>query len=179
MVKIQAIHVPQRRVLATLLIVNMLMASRVSLSRSLHPLLKNHSPKRIYQFTPKQFQKSHLCPLWSSSFSFCLQLQSLHKSKITSVPFASYSCPSSSSLSATASASMASVETNPLLQDFEFPPFDAVEAKHVTPGVRALLKQMVTLSLYYLRISSFLDFTPLDFILVSICICCYTLPLGI
>ncbi|CAK7339753.1 unnamed protein product [Dovyalis caffra] len=33
-------------------------------------------------------------------------------------------------------------EANPLLQDFEFPPFDVVEAKHVRPGIRALLKNL-------------------------------------
>ncbi|XP_011012058.1 PREDICTED: probable cytosolic oligopeptidase A [Populus euphratica] len=33
-------------------------------------------------------------------------------------------------------------EFNPLLQDFEFPPFDVVEHKHVRPGIRALLKNL-------------------------------------
>lgn len=37
---------------------------------------------------------------------------------------------------------MASLEENPLLKDFDFPPFDAVEAKHVQPGIRALLKHL-------------------------------------
>uniref|UniRef100_A0A7N1A657 oligopeptidase A n=1 Tax=Kalanchoe fedtschenkoi TaxID=63787 RepID=A0A7N1A657_KALFE len=31
---------------------------------------------------------------------------------------------------------------NPLLQDFDFPPFDVVEPKHVRPGIRALLTQL-------------------------------------
>ncbi|KAB1202004.1 Organellar oligopeptidase A, chloroplastic/mitochondrial [Morella rubra] len=31
---------------------------------------------------------------------------------------------------------------NPLTQDFEFPPFDVVDAKHVRPGIRALLKKL-------------------------------------
>lgn len=31
---------------------------------------------------------------------------------------------------------------NPLLTDFDFPPFDSVEAKHVRPGIRALLKKL-------------------------------------
>ncbi|PPR88479.1 hypothetical protein GOBAR_AA32212 [Gossypium barbadense] len=34
------------------------------------------------------------------------------------------------------------IESNPLLQDFDFPPFDFVEAKHVRPGIRALLKKL-------------------------------------
>ncbi|XP_039157312.1 organellar oligopeptidase A, chloroplastic/mitochondrial-like [Eucalyptus grandis] len=36
----------------------------------------------------------------------------------------------------------AGVESNPLLQDFDFPPFSAVEAKHVRPGILALLKNL-------------------------------------
>ncbi|KAI4314451.1 hypothetical protein L6164_027359 [Bauhinia variegata] len=39
-----------------------------------------------------------------------------------------------------ASALEENIEGNPLLQDFDFPPFDVVEAKHVRPGIRALLK---------------------------------------
>ncbi|KAJ1380194.1 Peptidyl-dipeptidase DCP [Sesbania bispinosa] len=34
------------------------------------------------------------------------------------------------------------VEANPLLLDFEFPPFDAVEPKHVRPGIRTLLNKL-------------------------------------
>ncbi|GLU13367.1 hypothetical protein SLE2022_300050 [Rubroshorea leprosula] len=34
------------------------------------------------------------------------------------------------------------VEGNPLLQDFQFPPYDAVEAQHVRPAIRALLKTL-------------------------------------
>ncbi|MED6132094.1 hypothetical protein PIB30_015882 [Stylosanthes scabra] len=33
-------------------------------------------------------------------------------------------------------------DDNPLLKDFDFPPFDAVEAKHVRPGIRALLTKL-------------------------------------
>ncbi|KAF2295747.1 hypothetical protein GH714_033807 [Hevea brasiliensis] len=32
--------------------------------------------------------------------------------------------------------------SNPLTQDYEFPPFDVVEAEHVRPGIRALLKKL-------------------------------------
>lgn len=35
-----------------------------------------------------------------------------------------------------------SLKDNPLLQDFEFPPFDVVKAEHVRPGIRALLKKL-------------------------------------
>ncbi|THG14884.1 hypothetical protein TEA_016921 [Camellia sinensis var. sinensis] len=34
------------------------------------------------------------------------------------------------------------LQENPLLKDFYFPPFDAIEAKHVRPGIRALLKKL-------------------------------------
>lgn len=37
---------------------------------------------------------------------------------------------------------MADVESNPLLKEFYFPPFDSIEAKHVRSGIRALLKQL-------------------------------------
>ncbi|KAH7566791.1 hypothetical protein JRO89_XS08G0235600 [Xanthoceras sorbifolium] len=43
---------------------------------------------------------------------------------------------------AAAAVGDSSLETNPLLQDFEFPPFNLVEAKHVTPGIRALLEKL-------------------------------------
>ncbi|RYR18273.1 hypothetical protein Ahy_B03g062882 isoform A [Arachis hypogaea] len=33
-------------------------------------------------------------------------------------------------------------DDNPLLKEFEFPPFDAVEAKHVRPGIRGLLTKL-------------------------------------
>ncbi|KAL3618978.1 hypothetical protein CASFOL_037206 [Castilleja foliolosa] len=36
---------------------------------------------------------------------------------------------------------MIDVESNPLLKDFYFPPFDSIEAKHVRAGVRAFLKK--------------------------------------
>ncbi|CAB4314381.1 unnamed protein product [Prunus armeniaca] len=131
-------HVGKRALLASLLIFNMLMATRVILSRSVHPLLLKRTP--FLHSAPKHLPKSQSCPLWSSSFSFCL---SLHKSATTNPSLSSRPC---SSLSATAMASSASVdealEANPLLQDFDFPPFDVVDAKHVRPGIRALLKKL-------------------------------------
>ncbi|XP_057492805.1 organellar oligopeptidase A, chloroplastic/mitochondrial-like [Actinidia eriantha] len=33
-------------------------------------------------------------------------------------------------------------EDNPLLKDFDFPPFDSIDANHVRPGIRALLKKL-------------------------------------
>ncbi|KAG2309931.1 hypothetical protein Bca52824_021488 [Brassica carinata] len=39
-------------------------------------------------------------------------------------------------------ASEDSLSSNPLLQNFEFPPFDVVDAHHVRPGIRSLLQQL-------------------------------------
>ncbi|OVA10778.1 Peptidase M3A/M3B [Macleaya cordata] len=39
-------------------------------------------------------------------------------------------------------ANLEELKNNPLLQDFVFPPFHVVEAKHVQPGIRALLKEL-------------------------------------
>ncbi|XP_002310895.2 probable cytosolic oligopeptidase A, partial [Populus trichocarpa] len=91
-------------------------------------------------FAPKHFLKSRPCSLCFSSFS--LGLQTLHKS--TRTPLSISTCYSSSSVSTPPTISMATVvdESNPLLQDFEFPPFDVVEHKHVRPGIRALLKNL-------------------------------------
>lgn len=44
-------------------------------------------------------------------------------------------------------ASQDSLSSNPLLQNFDFPPFDSVDAHHVRPGIRALLQQLVRLLL--------------------------------
>uniref|UniRef100_A0A2C9UQT5 oligopeptidase A n=3 Tax=Manihot esculenta TaxID=3983 RepID=A0A2C9UQT5_MANES len=116
------------------------MASRVSLSRSIHVILKRPYFSHI---APNKFPKSHFCPLWSSSFSFCLQ--SLHISTPLSVLPSHLLAYCYSSLSPpTMAASVENLHANPLLQDFEFPPFDVVDAKHVRPGIRALLKKLET-----------------------------------
>lgn len=39
---------------------------------------------------------------------------------------------------------MSAINDNPLLSDFDFPPFDCIQADHVRPGVRALLKKIET-----------------------------------
>ncbi|KAM6564023.1 hypothetical protein CsatB_024021 [Cannabis sativa] len=135
--------------LRAFVIMNMVMATtRIGLSRSVvQPLLLKHSHsfhRCSRSSSHKHLLKSHPCPLWSSSFSFCL-----HKSTITTVtpsPFSrSCSVRPSSSMAAAATASAAlddSLQANPLLQEFEFPPFDSVDASHVRPGIRALLKKL-------------------------------------
>ncbi|XVF59144.1 hypothetical protein PTKIN_Ptkin07bG0252100 [Pterospermum kingtungense] len=144
-------HIPNRVLLKTTFVMaNMFkVTTRFSLSRSVHPILK-HSPFSSHSshFTPRLFLKSYPCPLWSSSFSFCLQTS--HRS--TSPSFYSYSSSSYSSSSFSACSSFSpppiiasvdeNIQFNPILQDFDFPPFDVVEAKHVMPGIRALLKKL-------------------------------------
>ncbi|GAU40325.1 hypothetical protein TSUD_221730 [Trifolium subterraneum] len=121
----------------------MLMATRLTLtnsisrSRSINPLLKRTSRSIFY---PKHSHKSLPCPLWSSSFSICID--SLHKSTSPSFTTFTSSRRFSSSSSMATSALNDVVESNPLLQQFVFPPFDAVEPTHVRPGIRALLEKL-------------------------------------
>ncbi|RZB92980.1 probable cytosolic oligopeptidase A [Glycine soja] len=118
---------------SALLIANILMATRLTLtlpfSRSISPLLS----RSLSQL--KQFPKSHPCPLWSSSFSFCLHTLRKSTSPIRASSSFSPSMAASSPLND-------AVEGNPLLQNFDFPPFDVVEPKHVRPGIRALLGKL-------------------------------------
>lgn len=133
--------------LPLLLIFLMATSPLVSISRSLPSSLfrfrglstvSSSSP-----FCPKHLPKSHPCPFWSSSFSFCLS----HKTLRRSTPLISPLCISSSFSSMATESPLLSdakeLDSNPLLQDFVFPPFDIVEPKHVRPGIRALLKILV------------------------------------
>ncbi|XP_042990125.1 probable cytosolic oligopeptidase A [Carya illinoinensis] len=129
----------ERRIPGALLpiIVYTLLASRISVTQSVNPLLRRTPPPLL---SPKQFPKSSPCHLCSSSFSFCLP--ALRRPTCTA-PWLSHSCSSLSSLPMAATSAVESpIEANPLLLDFEFPPFDVIEAKHVSPGIRALLKKL-------------------------------------
>ncbi|CAJ1931220.1 unnamed protein product [Sphenostylis stenocarpa] len=125
-------------VVGALLIANMLLATRLTLtlpvSRSIPPRLLSRTSCSLSRL--KHFPKSHPCPLWSSSFSFCLS--TLRKS--TSPLRASSSFSYSPFMAASSPNDV--VEANPLLQNFDFPPFDVVEPKHVRPGIRALLGEL-------------------------------------
>ena len=126
--------------LQALLIAGLLMASRFTLTASIQPfLIRTYS---LSVSSPSRLPKSLPCPLWSSSFSFCLH--NLHNSVTSSsIPHFS-SCSSISVPSMAASAALDEIpQSNPLLQNFYFPPFDAVEAKHVRPGILSLLKTLV------------------------------------
>ncbi|KAL9662852.1 hypothetical protein QQ045_027687 [Rhodiola kirilowii] len=81
----------------------------------------------------KRYGKSIQCPLYSSSFSFCINPSAFG---VKSAPFHSFAQIS------TVNSVDDDLSDNPLLKDFEFPPFDAVEAKHVRPAIRALLSQL-------------------------------------
>ncbi|KAF3957664.1 hypothetical protein CMV_017345 [Castanea mollissima] len=45
-------------------------------------------------------------------------------------------------MAAAASFDEESIDDNPLLQDFEFPPFDVLQPKHIRSGIRELLKKL-------------------------------------
>ncbi|KAF2582715.1 hypothetical protein F2Q68_00003839 [Brassica cretica] len=136
----------------TFVIANTLMATTTTSRASLNLLLRRSPPKlrnakffsSSSQFRPSTLPKSYSCPIWSSSFSFCLP----PRSTSTSLPFRHFSSspPSMSSAIAAAVSSAVSdeslISSNPLLQDFDFPPFDSVDAEHVRPGIRALLQHL-------------------------------------
>lgn len=123
----------------------MLMATRFSLSRSAHFCLKTPAFSRP---TTKNLLQCRSCPLWSSSFALCLHTlpkstpPSPHHRRKT-IAVRSF-CPAPGSISDhPTKMTTATSDDNPLLKDFYFPPFDSIEAKHVRPGIRALLKQVV------------------------------------
>ncbi|XP_023751895.1 probable cytosolic oligopeptidase A [Lactuca sativa] len=125
----------------TRVIVVVAMAIVISLVRSFHrPLCSSSSS------TPKHLLKSRICPLWSPSFLFCLPLPPRstllrHSYSPSLSPAAAHR--RGSFCSATLPSLMSTVsDDNPLLKDFVFPPFDAIDASHVRPGMRALLKKL-------------------------------------
>ncbi|CAL9064167.1 unnamed protein product [Musa banksii] len=119
--------------LLLLIAANMLIASCVSVTRSL-PTRLSSSPRHLCLLaaaSPKPVQnKSFPCPLWSASFSFCLDRRPKSTTSSAAPP------PSSMAFAAD------SLDSNPLLHDFAFPPFDVVEPKHVRPGIRELLRKL-------------------------------------
>ncbi|KAJ3691415.1 hypothetical protein LUZ61_020579 [Rhynchospora tenuis] len=111
---------------STILLLTMLSLSRFALTRSLpiSSLLLRH-PKPSLSLS---------CPVLPLSYPFSSYLR--HQ---RSKPHAPPIC----------AATMASHPTapfidsdNPLLKDFDFPPFDVVEAKHVQPGIRELIRRL-------------------------------------
>ncbi|XP_047315714.1 probable cytosolic oligopeptidase A [Impatiens glandulifera] len=125
-----------------LLLLLLFMATRFSLSRSIQfqPIcLPRPSPSSYLssRISPHHLRKSrHHCPLWSSSFSFCLNLHVTRTSRLRNSTFiAPPTCLSTMSTSV-------SEQINPLLKDFDFPPYDSIQADHVRPGIQALLKEL-------------------------------------
>eukprot|EP00262_Sarcandra_glabra_P021187 TRINITY_DN87_c0_g1_i1.p1 TRINITY_DN87_c0_g1~~TRINITY_DN87_c0_g1_i1.p1 ORF type:complete len:788 (+),score=146.39 TRINITY_DN87_c0_g1_i1:23-2386(+) len=118
----------KRSHLVPLIVLNTLaMARLITFSFSLPlPLPLGRSNSYLY---PKHFKKSHPCPLWSSSFSFCLH-RNPRSTSLSTLP------------SMAVSVDTVPTESNPLLKDFVFPPFDAVDAKHVRPAIRSLLQKL-------------------------------------
>ncbi|XP_058186616.1 probable cytosolic oligopeptidase A [Rhododendron vialii] len=119
----------------------LLMAARMSLSRSIQLPLHQiclRRPLPLPRITPAQFHKSRACPLWSTSFPLCLRLHTLRRNSAYPPTATTRSFSSATSSMPVA----ADAVDNPLLKDFVFPPFDAVRAEHVRPGIRALLKKL-------------------------------------
>ncbi|GAB2232017.1 hypothetical protein Drorol1_Dr00011037 [Drosera rotundifolia] len=108
--------------LFTMLITTIASTSLASISRASSLTLFRRS-------TPHHRRKSFACPLWSTSFSLCLR-RPTHRRRF-----------SATTTSAALMTDVEEIATNPLLQDFDFPPFDAVTAEHVRPAIRALLKK--------------------------------------
>ena len=151
-----SIQLPNRALLGTaLLIAHILMAMRISsaisVSRSFQPIcLRRLTPISTLTY-PKQFLKSPPCPLWSSSFSLCLPTLRKSTSRRRPITVRSFSATST----ATEPLRMSTTgdgDNNPLLKDFDFPPFDAVEAGHVRPAICSLLKKLVSLSIIIIKV---------------------------
>lgn len=112
----------------------------------------------IRSLTPKYLLKPRLYPLRPSSFHFRHRSHPHLRRHTVAASFSDQS-PSSST-----------IDNNPLLQDFLFPPFDVIDASHVRPGMRALLNKLVCfivfllivlLSGYNVYVYSFGSFTAL------------------
>ncbi|KAG0453176.1 hypothetical protein HPP92_025543 [Vanilla planifolia] len=116
---------PNQAGVAYFIIVNLLMANAICFTR---PLSLHRCATRIARLYRKNLDKSYPCPLWSSSFSYCRHRFS---SGLRAVP----------SL-AMAASSEESIDSNPLLRDFDFPPFDVVDARHVRPGIHEVLRRL-------------------------------------
>ncbi|KAK9061944.1 hypothetical protein SSX86_019128 [Deinandra increscens subsp. villosa] len=126
----------------TLLIVVVTMATIISLARSFRRPLCYPSSSTSNRL------KSRICPIPPPSFLRCLPVPPtttlLRHSRLHSLPAAVLPLRASFS-SATVPSSMATVsDDNPLLKNFDFPPFDSIDASHVRPGMRALLKKLDT-----------------------------------
>ncbi|KAL8044715.1 hypothetical protein ABFX02_08G063600 [Erythranthe guttata] len=154
------IRIPSFSLTGHFLLILLLLMATFSLSRSiqLQPvcLIKPYLFKPNFQSYPYHSLKSRPCPLWSSSFSLCLlhtrarshnhhRRNTLLPHTIGPKPSRRPTTPSVRSFCISASstvAEMADTGSNPLLKEFYFPPFDSIEASHVRPGIRALLKQL-------------------------------------
>ncbi|PKA48468.1 oligopeptidase A [Apostasia shenzhenica] len=113
--------------------INLFMAAFIPIACPV-PFLR--SATRIPHFSLKTLPKSFPCPVWSSSFSFCVR----RLPKSPTPPVATGFCAAPSLPMGPSSDE--SLDLNPLLRDFEFPPFDVVEPKHVRPGIRELLRRL-------------------------------------
>ncbi|KAL0918397.1 hypothetical protein M5K25_010403 [Dendrobium thyrsiflorum] len=123
---------PTRSRLALISVI-MLLASVASFT---HSVALVRSASQIPRLSTETLYKSFSCPLWSSSFTFCLHRPPKSTTSLVARGFCAV--PSSTM----ASSAVESFDSNPLLSDFDFPPFDVIEATHVQPGIRELLRRL-------------------------------------
>ncbi|PKU87781.1 oligopeptidase A [Dendrobium catenatum] len=123
---------PTRSRLALISVIMLL----ASVSSFTHSVARVRSASQIPRLSAETLSKSFSCPLWSSSFTFCLHRPLKSTTSLVARGFCAV--PSSTM----ASSAAESFDSNPLLSDFDFPPFDVVEAKHVQPGIRELLRRL-------------------------------------
>ncbi|KAD2034900.1 hypothetical protein E3N88_41986 [Mikania micrantha] len=115
------------------------MAAIILLARSVYRHLSSSSLSSSSSSISKHLLKSRTCPFRSLSV-----VHRLPPPPRTTLPshLRSPSLPAAINRIG-ASFSMSAVSANnPLLKNFEFPPFDAIDACHVRPGMRALLKKL-------------------------------------
>lgn len=139
------LHSPTRPLLigSILIIVVLLMTTRISaISSSISRSLPLCYVRRRPPYTLTTLPQSRPCPLWSSSFSLCLLRKSTSLLLIS--PVRSFSSSAVSDRPRMTAAIDESLRDNPLLKDFDFPPFDCVQADHVRPGICALLNKLVS-----------------------------------
>lgn len=124
--------------IAATILITMLSLSRFSLTRSL--------PISLHTSLLKQslYKKPALsCPALPLSHPFSAYLRQLPK---FNRPICAATMASDSTVDPTPSLINSD---NPLLKDFDFPPFDVVEPNHVRPGIRELIRRLVRNSFFF------------------------------
>jgi oligopeptidase A len=123
---------------ATTILITMLSLSRFSLTRSIS------LPAALLTTQSLRKKPSSLsCPVLPLSHPFSAYLRQRTRSHR---PICAATMASGSTVDPTPSVADSD---NPLLKDFDFPPFDVVEPKHVRPGIRELIRRLVCYSFFF------------------------------